>query len=546
LFTVWEKWHTEKKNIGLFIRNGIILNHGIICPRLYFAVSIILIVLSSCSSEVKRNNSHPGISNRSILAGKKLAVQYCQSCHLLPDPALLDSKSWEKGVLPHMGPLLGIYEFNYQRYPANIGDRNLPPGFYPRNAALSRQEWQNLINYYAATSPDTLSPEAGRQPFIDSLPDFLVKAPALKFQAPSVSSLAIDPGSANPLLAVDIYKQTLFRFDKHLKLVDTLFSSGAIVAMEREKDRWLTCNIGIFNPTNEKYGEARYIEINSNGKMKKSSSPLFSQLTRPVHINPADLNNDGRKDYIVCEFGYLVGALSWMENLGDGKFGRHVLRPVPGAIRSFVQDYNHDGLPDIWVLFSQGDEGIFLFTNRGGGQFEEKEVLRFPPSYGSSYFEFADFNKDGFPDILYTCGDNADYSNVFKPYHGLYIFLNDGKYHFNKKYFFHLNGCYKALARDFDNDGDLDIASISYFADFITRPQEGFVYLKNNGNFQFQAYTSRETIQGRWITMEAGDLDGDGKTDLVLGNFSQGPIMVKPRVDWKKGPPFLFLRNISE
>ena len=61
-----------------------------------------------------------------------------------------------------------------------------------------------------------------------------------------------------------------------------------------------------------------------------------------------------------------------------------------------------------------------------------------------------------------------------------------------------MNGCYKAAARDFDNDGDLDIASISFFADYIRRPGEGFVYLKNNGNLRFKAYTCKEAMQGRW------------------------------------------------
>jgi tetratricopeptide (TPR) repeat protein len=48
-----------------------------------------------------------------------------------------------------------------------------------------------------------------------------------------------------------------------------------------------------------------------------------------------------------------------------------------------------------------------------------------------------DFNNDGYKDILYTCGDNADYSsNVLKSYHGVYIFLNDGHNNFSQKYFF--------------------------------------------------------------------------------------------------------------
>jgi hypothetical protein len=258
-----------------------------------------------------------------------------------------------------------------------------------------------------------------------------------------------------------------------------------------------------------------------------------------------DLNGDGKLGELVCEFGHLTGALSWYENLGDNHYSRHVLRPIPGAIKAYVQDYNHDGLPDLFVLFAQGEEGIFLFTNRGHGQFDEKEILNFPPSYGSTYFEMDDFNHDGFPDIVYTCGDNADFSVVLKPYHGVYIFLNDGHWNFKQRYFFPINGCYKAMARDFDGDGDLDLAVISFFADYRNQPEEGFVYLENKGDFDFLPHSLPATQRGRWLTMDVGDLNGDGKPDILLGNFSIAPSFIKPRVDFKKGPAFLYLKNVS-
>ncbi len=135
--------------------------------------------------------------------------------------------------------------------------------------------------------------------------------------------------------------------------------------------------------------------------------------------------------------------------------------------------------------FAQGDESIIRYTNKGKGNFNKEVLLRFPPSYGSSYFELDDFNKDSYPDILYTCGDNADYSPVLKPYHGVYIFMNDGKNHFEQKFFFPINGCYKAMAKDFDGDGDLDIAGISFFADYKHQPEEGFVCLENTGSLGF-------------------------------------------------------------
>ena len=80
-----------------------------------------------------------------------------------------------------------------------------------------------------------------------------------------------------------------------------------------------------------------------------------------------------------------------------------LLRFAPGAIRVWYCTITiTTGCQDIWALFAQGDEGIYLFTNRGKGQFSEQTILRFPPSYGSSFELGPDFNGDGYPDILYT------------------------------------------------------------------------------------------------------------------------------------------------
>lgn len=510
------------------------------------AICYLIILIPSCKED-KRNKSHAEVPLSSIENGKKLATQYCQTCHLLPDPSLLDSKSWEKGVLPQMGPRLGIFSFNFVNYPSRRNDYNLNRNFYPSKPVLKDDEWQNIIDYYTATSPDTIIIKKKPDEQIkNNLSLFSAITPSFTYSTPATSFVKIDESKPDHQLIInDVTKQTAYILNKNLEKIDSIYTSGPVVDIEIHKKEWLECNIGVLNPHNGKYGKAQNIYIGSNGKLKEDSAPLFDQLARPVQVTTADLNNDGKPDYIVCEFGYLEGALSWMENLGEGKFTRHVLRPLPGAIKVYLQDYNHDGLMDIWALFSQGEEGVFLFTNKGNGQFDQKEVLRFPPVYGSSYFEFDDFNKDGYPDIVYTCGDNADFSAILKPYHGVYIFLNDGKYNFKESYFFHINGCYKAIARDFDRDGDLDIATISYFADYKMHPEEGFVYLENTGDLKFSPHSLPQTQSGRWLTMDAGDLDGDGKTDIVLGNFIRAPTMIKSNVDWKKGPPFLLLKNIG-
>jgi hypothetical protein len=502
---------------------------------------VFFLIFCSCKN-VHRNNSHKNVSEESIKKGEQLSKMFCQSCHMLPDPSLLDSKSWEKGVLPEMGPRLGIFNFGFEIYP-RVRNKNVPSDFYPSMPVLSLNDWQNILDYYEATSPDSLPAQQRKSAIQEGLSLFKVEIPPLFYENAATSYVKI-VDSTHSLLVSDAVKKTLFFLNDKFQATDSINTSGPVVDIDFNKENWILCNIGILNPNNGKFGRAEMIPSSVNGQINSIS--IFDSLQRPVQISTADFNKDGKPDYLVCEFGFLTGAFSWMENLGNNQFRKRVIRNVPGAIKAYVQDYNHDGLPDIWALFAQGEEGVFLFTNKGNGTFDQEEVLRFPPSYGSSYFELDDFNKDGFPDILYTCGDNADYSRVLKPYHGVYIFLNDGHNHFKQKFFFPIHGCYKAIARDYDSDGDLDIATISFFADYQNQPQEAFVYLQNKGNFEFQPFTIPQAGLGHWLTMDAGDFDGDGRTDLILGNFSIGPVNMTHKVDWKTSPAFIILKNTGK
>ncbi|HXD77648.1 MAG TPA: VCBS repeat-containing protein [Puia sp.] len=496
--------------------------------------------LASCTGRTKG----PGGSDSSVATGERLANIYCQTCHEFPAPGLLNRASWLDGVLPAMGPRLGIFEHNGKKYPSYINDPYVGRAFYPAKPLLSKAQWQAIIDYYAASAPDSL-----RQPQRPAVTDGTsIFAPVMAAKgkgAPAVTLTEIDTAAHRREIVIgDMSPGWVRRFSPELQCFDSIRVYGAPVAWRDRGDSGLFCNIGEINPNNGMYGSLSAFSYGPGKRAKPDAVPFLRGLARPVDIVAADLNQDGKTDYLVCEFGNLRGALSWTENLGKGQFVRHVLREQPGAIKAYVRDANGDGLPDIWVLFAQGDEGIFLYLNQGHGQFKEVRLLRFPPVYGSSYFELDDLNGDGHPDIVYTCGDNADFSPVLKPYHGIYVFLNDGSNHFTQRFFYHLDGCYKAIARDFDGDGRPDIAAISFFADYARHPEDGFVYLENKGNWQFQPHTVPGAESGRWLTMDAGDIDGDGKPDLVLGNFSVAPAPNKGNVDWKKGPPFLVLRNI--
>jgi hypothetical protein len=260
----------------------------------------------------------------------------------------------------------------------------------------------------------------------------------------------------------------------------------------------------------------------------------------------ADFNGDGKMDFATCMFGNLRGRFSWFENTGNDQYKEHILFDKTGPIHCEVHDFNHDGIPDIALLVAQETEALYLMLNDGKGNFGMSLVFQRHPAFGHNYFELADFNGDGEMDLLVVNGDNGEYSSPLKKYHGIRIYLNKGNGRFEESYFFPLNGAVKAMARDFDGDGDLDIAAISFFPDYEKTPRESFVYLENKGGMKFKPSTFAECIAGRWDSMDVGDLDGDGDLDIVLGSYIRGPTAVPEMLKqvWeKRGPSIMILKN---
>ena len=155
-------------------------------------------------------------------------------------------------------------------------------------------------------------------------------------------------------------------------------------------------------------------------------------------------------------------------------------------------------------------------------EFEIERLIQNSPELGSSWFELVDFNKDGHLDIILTTGDNADYSPFPKPYHGLSIYLNDGKNQFIKKYFHPIYGATRVLTKDYDFDGDIDFAILSFFPEENYSKSEKFIYLETLDpySFIFNSYTLGDVFSDRWMVMDHGDVDLDGDFDIILGAFA--------------------------
>ncbi len=503
----------------------------------------VLPLWAACRPAAKEDATRPPVPP-AALTGKALAARHCGGCHLVPEPALLDRESWQK-VLPRMGNQLGLYPDDSSRAVcreiAALVKRHSGRDVYPEQAALPAADWDRLTAYYLENAPAGPLPPDVPPVVHKQLPLFKVVDPGFRLPPPGTSLIRIDAAQQKIYLG-DIHTRSLYTFDRRGRLLETEPVGEGPSDLRTGPHELRITVMESFSPTEHPSGAVLSIR-NPGGA--KAYGMLLDGLHRPVHAGWADLNADGREDVVVCEYGSHTGRLAWYEQRGDG-YVPHVLRNLPGATRTQVHDFDGDGRPDILALMAQGQEGFFLYYNQGGGHFREERVMQFPPSYGSVYFELVDFDGDGHRDILYANGDNADFTQALKRYHGVRLLRNNGANRFEEAFFYPLPGAYKATAADFDGDGDLDIAAISFFPDFQNAPHTGFVYLENTGKKAFVTRTFPQSVRGRWMVMDAGDLDGDGDTDIVLGScLMETTPQGKPyEQQWlRTGPSFLILEN---
>ncbi len=473
--------------------------------------------------------------------GEKATRRACTLCHLFVEPSMLTRKNWEEQILPRMKVRLGVAIPDYAANPE--GELIRARKIYTDKPLIPTNDWPLIEQWILTNAPVAPLPQQPHPEIGLGLRTFVTAPPRYRVATPRTTLVKISP-SSHRIYVGDDGEQSLAILDQNGTLLSTIpLGNTPVDLVETPRGIYVIC-IGSFVPSEVFRGEVLLFERKGEGFGEKQV--LLRGLPRPVQMERADFNGDGKMDFVLSMFGNLSGRFSWFEGLGNEQYAEHILSKSAGAIHCVVNDFNGDGKPDITVLMAQELETLLMLPNDGKGNFTGDTVFQKPPVYGHVYFELADFNKDGLPDIVVVNGDNGEYESPTKNYHGVRILMNKGANQYEEKYFFPLNGAYKAVVRDFDGDGDLDIAAISFFPDYVNSPRESFVYLENLGDMQFRPATFRECITGRWIVMDAADLDGDGKIDLVLGSYAVGPTAVPKFLSdmWKKaGPSIQILHN---
>jgi len=284
----------------------------------------------------------------------------------------------------------------------------------------------------------------------------------------------------------------------------------------------LVASMGVIWPNNDRIGQVVALENLGDGRFRNRI--LAENIARVSDVRGVDLNDDGRMDLAVGQFGYAQGEIRWMEGLGDWKFRSHSLLDRSGTIMTPVADYDGDGRFDIAALVSQEWEEVHLFRNLGGGEFRDTILWKSDnEGWNSSGLDTCDVNGDDRPDLVYSNGDGFETGFAGPaPWHGLQWLENRGAGKFSYHRIGDMPGCYSPTCADLDGDGDVDIVTVSGFNHVNDSSSVWMVAWLNDGRQNFSAVPLAHEPT-RLITVAAGDLDGNGVPVLVTGGLHATP-----------------------
>ena len=231
-----------------------------------------------------------------------------------------------------------------------------------------------------------------------------------------------------------------------------------------------------------------------------------------------DFNKDGFYDLFLGTRNYLY------KNNGNGTFTivQNSGIPTLGTSSSTFADFDNDGYPDLlilpgWFHSTFPGKAALLYKNLNGDSFTL--FLEFPKNPGDliNASAWADYNKDGFLDFYLANYDSTQFGG--KPDR---LYKNNGDGTFTNVAGTAIPIDYSCgrgvIWGDYDNDGDSDIYVSNY------RLQPNFLY-RNNNDGTFTNVASSAGVAGAYHSYGSawGDYDNDGDLDLIMPNIHDYP-----------------------
>ncbi|HTG32992.1 MAG TPA: VCBS repeat-containing protein [Thermoanaerobaculia bacterium] len=243
------------------------------------------------------------------------------------------------------------------------------------------------------------------------------------------------------------------------------------------------------------------LPLSSQSNVGFVSGGKFEAGGEPHDLASADFNCDTIVDLAAGNHG--SQDISVVFGNRSEAFGPPTTIPLESAPQAiFSVDFNKDGAPDL--LVSYGGPAFSILYGDCQGHFSRQDqqlsVAAEPAAYG-------DFNSDGLYDFLVIVSKGGSKR--------VHVFISSAGGGGDLVHSYIAGNPKSVVVADFNEDGRPDFA----VADYSASPHKGgnvYVYLGvGDGSFVSSGTFS---VGGNPFTIEAGDLNGDSRVDLVTAN----------------------------
>lgn len=271
---------------------------------------------------------------------------------------------------------------------------------------------------------------------------------------------------------------------------------------------------------------------NGNGTLQGPPDYPVTVNSRIASLTTADFNGDGRPDLAevlenVNSQSFPATSVNVLLGQVDGTFvptastavGITVVGPLNTPL--VAGDFNRDGKIDLatTACLDQGctSSGPVVLLGQGDGTF--RPPLRAAP-LAVLALAVGDFNGDGRLDLASVTNTCTDPNDLVCNHGFVNILLGngDGTFQLPVNYPFVGDGTTALTVGDFDLDGKLDLVTTNGNCGEFDCPMGSLSVFLGNGDGTFQPAVNYSSGDFGANSVAMGDLNGDGKVDLVVSN----------------------------